>query len=206
MDLIKSGKVPTNKIMPSEHQLMHKFDCSRNIVVAAYQKLTSLGAVYSISKRGHFVAENFHNLIKPLSFLFKSNHETGSEILNVNELPQWMIDKHIIFLDGFRVFEKKYFDEENQIADGMVYISTKHIYENDEIDFEKPIIDFLIKKNAVLNIVYHLIFEPIEKYGSNPSLAVRFFGYDNESISIAGKFYIDPNYFEFYHQEFSLLG
>ncbi|MCU9937735.1 hypothetical protein NW731_04820 [Mycoplasmopsis felis] len=48
---------------------MEKMDCSRSIVVSAYQKLESIGAIYSISKRGHFVAENFHNLIKPIPFM-----------------------------------------------------------------------------------------------------------------------------------------
>ncbi|WP_334687340.1 GntR family transcriptional regulator [Mycoplasmopsis felis] len=69
IDLIVSKKIPVNKIMPSEHYVMEKMDCSRSIVVSAYQKLESIGAIYSISKRGHFVAENFHNLIKPIPFM-----------------------------------------------------------------------------------------------------------------------------------------
>ncbi|WP_426461376.1 winged helix-turn-helix domain-containing protein [Mycoplasma hafezii] len=205
MDLIRSGKIPVNKIMPSEHQLMHKFDCSRNIVVGAYQRLSALGAVYSISKRGHFVAENFHNLIKPISFLFKATSETGVEKA-VSELPQWMNEKHIIFPAGYRVFDKKYFNGDKLITEGEIFLSTKDIECDDEINMNKPIIDFLISKSLVTNVVYQLVFEKVEKFGMNPSLAIRFFGYDTESICIAGKFYIDPEYFEFYHQEFSLIG
>ncbi|MFL1058544.1 GntR family transcriptional regulator, partial [Mycoplasmopsis synoviae] len=42
------------------------------------------------------------------------------------------------------------------------------------------------------------------KFGANPSVAVIFYGYDDDSICIAGKFYVDPEDFKFYHQEFSL--
>ncbi|VEU71086.1 winged helix-turn-helix domain-containing protein [Mycoplasmopsis glycophila] len=204
MDLIRTRRIPVNKIMPSEHQLMHKFDCSRNIVVAAYQKLEFLGAVYSIQKRGHFVAENFHNLIKPISFLFAADKQTGVEVQGDVPLPQWAEDKNIIFVNGFRVFDKKFYKENELIAEARIFMSLKNIDQFEPIDCTKPLIDVLLEKEDLTNIVYELEFDNVEKFGQNPSLGIRFFGYDADSISIAGVFYVDPKHFKFFHQEFSL--
>ncbi|VEU73004.1 GntR family transcriptional regulator (plasmid) [Mycoplasmopsis gallopavonis] len=204
MDLIQSGRIPVNKIMPSEHQLMHKFDCSRNVVVSAYQKLESLGAAYSISKRGHFVAENFHNLIKPVSFLFESDRQVGDEVLDPVTLPEWTTKKRIIFIDGFRTFRKKYYKNQELIAESEIYLSLKNVDLYEPVDISKPIVDILLAKNELTNVVYEVTLVEKEMFGYNLVPVIRFFGYDIDSISIAGMFYIHPKHFKFYHQEFSL--
>ncbi|WP_027122153.1 GntR family transcriptional regulator [[Mycoplasma] imitans] len=210
-DLIDSGKVPVNKIMPSEHQLMKKFSCSRNIVITAYQKLSALGAVYSIHKRGRFVAENFHNLIKPLTVLLNVQKIEGEEVLIKDknkelELPEWAVKKRIIFVDGFRYFKKRYYIDDKLMGESDIYVSLKNISEFETIDPSVPAVDLLTQRKALTNVVYELEFDDVSKFGVKPALAVKFFGYDNDSICVAGRHYIHPKYFKFHHQEFSLFG
>ncbi|AAZ43530.2 winged helix-turn-helix domain-containing protein [Mycoplasmopsis synoviae] len=204
MELIQTGQMPPNKIMPSQHQLMKRFECSRNIIAAAYKKLEFLGAVYSISKRGYFVSENFHNLIKPLSFLLGVSRQDGYEIKNVDTLPDWATKKHIIFTNGFRTFFKNYFKEDKLIAESEIFLSLKCVSKKENINLNIPITDLLIRRKILTNVVYQIEFEKIIKFGANPSVAVIFYGYDADSICIDGKFYVDPENFKFYHQEFSL--
>ncbi|ADC31420.1 GntR-family transcriptional regulator [Mycoplasmoides gallisepticum str. F] len=210
-DLIHSGKVPVNKIMPSEHQLMKKFSCSRNIVIAAYQKLSALGAVYSIHKRGRFVAENFHNLIKPLSVLLNVEKIEGEEVLIKDknkrfQLPDWAIKKHIIFIDGFRCFKRRYYIDDKLMGESDIYLSLKNVSEVETIDPTVPVVDLLIQRKALTNVVYELEFDDLKKFGVKSALVIKFFGYDNDSICVAGKYYIHPKCFKFHHQEFSLFG
>ncbi|WP_245594771.1 winged helix-turn-helix domain-containing protein [Mycoplasma elephantis] len=203
IDLIKTQKVPTNKILPSEHALMIRFNCSRSIVIKAYQKLETLGAIYSISKRGHFVAENFHNLIKPISYLIGATSQEGVEIKDKN-LPQWMNEKRILFVYGHRSFDKTYFKDNEIIAKSNIYLSCKKVDKNEIIDFNKSLTDLLTERDGLNNMVYSLSYEEVDcLFDQKNIVVVTFFGYDDDSICIAGKYYINPKYFKFYHQEFS---
>ncbi|TNK92156.1 GntR family transcriptional regulator [Mycoplasmopsis pullorum] len=202
MDLIKTKKVPTNRIMPSEHALMAKFDCSRSVVISAYNKLESLGAVYSISKRGHFVAENFHNLIKPLGYMLGADSERGWEV-QTDQLPEWTVEDNIIFIQGFRFFEKEYFLNQEMIAKSEIYLSKKYLRDDQVPNLNQPLLDLLNDQNGISNIVYKLKYEKIKLYDRDELVVVYFFGYDDESISIAGKYFIKPENFIFFHQEFS---
>ncbi|MGZ9762185.1 GntR family transcriptional regulator [Mycoplasma sp. 394] len=202
IDLISTKKIPINMIMPSEHQLMNRFNCSRSVVVSAYQKLFSIGAIYSISKRGHFVAENFHNLIKPISYLIGVDRILGSETKET--LPNWFKDKNIIFTEGHRSFKMNYQKAGEIIAEGDIYVSTKNIDEFEPIDTRTPIINILIDRHSLKNIVYELKYEKVNKFGVDNMVVIAFWGYDSDSICIAGKYYIKPEHFKFYHQEFSL--
>ncbi|QDY88125.1 winged helix-turn-helix domain-containing protein [Mycoplasma anserisalpingitidis] len=204
MELIQSKKIPTNKIMPSEHALMMRFNCSRSVVVAAYQKLEALGAIYSISKRGHFVAENFHNLIKPVSYLIGCDKQTVKLRTRNFELPEWIINNQIIFVNGVEKFQKEYFKKGELVAEGEIYISGRYVNPETEIQENKSLIDYLNNSDGLTNIVYRLNYEKVNKFNHEFLVVVSFYGYDEDSISIAGKYYIKPEYFTFYHQEFSL--
>ncbi|TDV24213.1 regulatory GntR family protein [Mycoplasmopsis mustelae] len=202
IDLIASKKIPVNMIMPSEHQLMSRFNCSRSVVVSAYQKLFSIGAIYSISKRGHFVAENFHNLIKPISYLLNVDRILGQE--TKNNLPTWFKEKNIIFLAKHRSFKLSYEKKGEIIAEADIYVSTKNIDEFEPIDLRRPLVNILTERQSLKNMVYELKYEKVNKFNLNYMVVVSFWGYDDNSICIAGKYYIKPEHFKFYHQEFSL--
>ncbi|WP_036456764.1 GntR family transcriptional regulator [Mycoplasmopsis lipofaciens] len=205
LNLIKTGKVKTNGIMPSEHRLMMRFDCSRSIVVAAYQKLEAFGITYSIAKKGHFAAENFHNLIKPLSFLLNCTKQEGIEDKKVKELPNWIQQKHLSLVKDFRKFNKNYYRNDEIIAKSEIYVSTKSINFDKKIDLSKSILNKLIKNKNLNNLVYSLEYEDVDNmFGYQKIVVITMFGYDNDSINIAGKYYIHPDYFKFFHQEFSL--
>ncbi|WBP84082.1 GntR family transcriptional regulator [Mycoplasmopsis edwardii] len=205
IDLIKSKKVPVNKIMPSEHALMERFNCSRSVVVSAYQKLSALGAVYSISKRGHFVAENFHNLIKPVSFLLNVDKQWGEEIHDFIE-PEWFGERNIIFVDGTRMFRKFFYKKGEVIAEADIWVSTKNLDKYEPIDLSVPLIDVLSEREPIKNIVYDIHYEKeANRLGHENMMVLMIFGYDEDSICIAAKYYIKPEHFKFYHQEFSLL-
>ncbi|WP_322958286.1 GntR family transcriptional regulator [Mycoplasmopsis felis] len=202
IDLIVSKKVPVNKIMPSEHYVMEKMDCSRSIVVSAYQKLESIGAIYSISKRGHFVAENFHNLIKPIPFMLDVDRIFGNEVPSIK--PNWFQEKNIIFVNGFRTFEKQLEKKGQIIGEAEIYISLKVVDLYEPLNLNKPLVASLNDRKALKNIVYELKYEKCSKLNDELLVVITFWGYDNDSVSIAGKYYIKPEFFKFYHQEFSL--
>ncbi|UWV93425.1 GntR family transcriptional regulator [Mycoplasmopsis cynos] len=205
MDLIKSKKIPVNKIMPSENALMQRFNCSRSVVVVAYQRLSSLGAVYTISKRGHFVAENFHNLIKPVSLILKVEKQEGYEEIDFI-WPEWFEKKNIIFTEGARKFKKTYYKNDELIAYSDIWISTKNIAKDEIIDASKPLIDVLDEKETITNIVYEVQYENFFNYfGFEKMMVLTLFDYDEDSICIAGKYYIKPEHFKLFYQEFSLL-
>nr|WP_084477549.1 winged helix-turn-helix domain-containing protein [Mycoplasma leonicaptivi] len=203
IDLIATRKVPVNKIMPSEHALMARFNCSRSVVVAAYQRLSALGAIYSISKRGHFVAENFHNLIKPISLLIGADVQWGEEVPNTE--PEWFETKNIIFVHGSRSFVKKYEKNGSVIAEADIWVSLKHIDQDEPIDTTKPLIDILDNKERLTNVVYELKWEKVNRLDHEYMMVITLFGYDLDSICIAAKYYIKPEHFTFWHQEFSLI-
>lgn len=204
MDLIKTRKVPVNKIMPSEHAIMERFNCSRSVVVTAYLKLHALGAVYSIPKRGHFVAENFHNLIKPVSYLLQSDKQTGEEIYNFS-FPDWFEKNNIILVEGARAFKKTFYKDKQVIAEADLWISIKSIDKNELVDLTVPLVDILNARESIKNCVYRITYEKdVNRLGYKNMLVLTMFGYDEDSICIAGKYYIKPEHFEFFHQEFSL--
>ncbi|UUM19916.1 MULTISPECIES: GntR family transcriptional regulator [unclassified Mycoplasma] len=205
LELIKSKKIPVNKVMPSEHALMNRFECSRGVVVSAYNKLAALGAVYSINKRGHFVAENFHNLIKPLSYMLKCDQQIGVEITSKAESPKWFETKNIIFLNGYRVFEKEYFKDGIKIAEGITYVSSDLFKIVPEINLNESITDILLNNKMLNNIIYFLEYQNVNKFGFEKLVAINFYGYDTESISIAGTLYVHPDHFQFFHQEFGAV-
>ncbi|EFF41251.1 conserved hypothetical protein [Mycoplasmopsis alligatoris A21JP2] len=200
MDLIRTKKVPTNKIMPSEHALMLRFDCSRSIVVSAYHRLEALGAVYSITKRGHFVAENFHNLIKPISYIIGAQKHNG--VLKETENRQWLYDRNIVFEEDV-YYEKTYDKDEKEIGFAQCFILKK--YFDLGFDINKSLIDQLISKNGVNNTVYELKYETVNMYGCEKLVVIYLFGYDLESISFAARYVIHPDHFNIKHQEFSLV-
>ncbi|WP_322960356.1 GntR family transcriptional regulator [Mycoplasmopsis cynos] len=204
ISLIKSKKIPVNKIMPSEHALMQRFNCSRSVVVSAYLKLNALGATYSISKRGHFVAENFHNLIKPISSLLKVDKQWGEEVFDF-QWPSWFDERNIIFTDGARMFNKYFYKNNELIAEADVWLSTKNLDIYEPIDLSIPLLDSLSEREPVKNIVYEIKYEEANRLGYEKMMVIIFFGYNEDSICIAGKFYIKPEHFTFFHQEFSLL-
>ncbi|QZE12626.1 GntR family transcriptional regulator [Mycoplasma sp. Ms02] len=204
MELIKSRKIPTNKIMPSEHALMQRFNCSRSVVISAYNKLEALGAIYSIKKRGHFVAENFHNLIKPISFLLKTEQQRGTqERANMDKLPVWIKERNLIFPVEAQKFNKEYYKNGELAMISEQYISSEAIGD-DKVDPNSSLVDYLTKKGALLNIVYEMVYEEVDLFGLKQMVVIYTYGYDEESVSIAGKYYINPKYFKFFHHEFSL--
>ncbi|WP_025755130.1 winged helix-turn-helix domain-containing protein [Mycoplasmopsis cricetuli] len=205
LGLIKSKKIPPNKIMPSEHALMNHFNCSRGVVVSAYNKLAALGATYSINKRGHFVAENFHNLIKPLSFLLKCDKQQGIKINNLATDPDWFEKKNIIFISGYTTYEKEYFKEKRKIAQSTIYVTNKLFQVIEKLDLSKSIVDELVKNKMLNNIIYSLEYEDVNYFGVTKLVVITFHGYDADSISIAGKMYINPDDFRFFHQEFASI-
>lgn len=202
LDLIKTKKIPTNKVMPSEHALMHRFECSRGVVVSAYNKLAALGAVYSINKRGHFVAENFHNLIKPLSYMLKTDSQSGIEVTNEIREPQWFETKNVIFVNGWRAFAKEYFKENQKIAEATIYVSNNLFNSVDQLDLSSSITDALLKAKMLNNMIYFLEYQNVNKFEHEKLVVINFYGYDTESISIAGTMYVHPDHFQFFHQEF----
>ncbi|UUD36065.1 winged helix-turn-helix domain-containing protein [Mycoplasmopsis citelli] len=205
LELIKSKKIPVNKVMPSEHALMNRFECSRGVVVSAYNKLAALGAVYSINKRGHFVAENFHNLIKPLSYMLKCDQQKGIEVTNSVQAPKWFETKNIIFVNGYRAFAKDYFKENQLIAEGITYVSNDLFKVVPEVNLKESLTDILVNAKMLNNIIYFLEYQDVKKFGYEKLVVINFYGYDTESISIAGTLYVHPDHFQFFHQEFGSI-
>ena len=54
---IKAGKFKSGMIIPSRHQLMKKYSCSRGSIDTAIGGLSKKGILYSHQGKGTFVAE-----------------------------------------------------------------------------------------------------------------------------------------------------
>ncbi|TNK92844.1 GntR family transcriptional regulator, partial [Mycoplasmopsis pullorum] len=79
----------------------------------------------------------------------------------------------------------------------------KYLRDDQVPNLSQPLLDLLNDQNGISNIVYKLKYEKIKLYDRDELVVVYFFGYDDESISIAGKYFIKPENFIFFHQEFS---
>ncbi|QJB71435.1 GntR family transcriptional regulator [Mycoplasma sp. 1654_15] len=202
LSVINSKRGRLNRPLPSEHALMDKFQCSRTVVIRVYQRLFSIGAIYAVPKRGYFIAENFHNFIKPISFLLHADKIEGEE--KYKEIPDWFEGKNIKFINGYKYIEKKFYKNEEHIIDAEIYITANDILKDEILDFSRPLVAILNDKNQVKNMVYELKYEKVEKFGQNQLLVIYFWGYDKIGICIAGKYYVKPEHFIFYHQEFSI--
>ncbi|UVD81905.1 GntR family transcriptional regulator [Mycoplasma iguanae] len=202
-EIMDNKKVDIDQQLPSEHFLMEKFYCSRLTVVQVYNKLKSLGAVYTKPKKGYFVARNYHNLIKPISGSIKYNK---TNILNKSNYENtWFKDYEIKFDYGFNAFTKQYFNDLEMIMEADYFISKKY-NQSTNIEFEQNIIEYLVGKILVLNnVVYHLQYEDNNLWEYKKIVVIYMYGYDEEGIIIAAKYKIKPEHFKFSKQEFSLF-
>ncbi|MGY6172366.1 winged helix-turn-helix domain-containing protein [Candidatus Mycoplasma pogonae] len=201
INLIESKKVKTNQILPSENFLIEKFGSSRITVISAYKKLEQLGYVYTVPKKGRFVAENLCNIIEPISAKINSEN---SKIQKVDLAePDWFAKHKIIFTYGYDSYIKKYFKQNTLIMHAEYFVSKK--YSLPEVAAETNIIEFFLKRKVLKNTVYHLQYEKTNFWPEYQKLVVVYlYGYDDEGICIAGRYWIHPDDFYFTHQEFSL--
>ena len=54
--------------LPSEKAISIKYEVSRIVSTKVLSELRKIGAIYSIPKKGNFVAQYFSSLLKPLSY------------------------------------------------------------------------------------------------------------------------------------------
>ncbi|WP_284511065.1 hypothetical protein [Mycoplasmopsis cynos] len=132
--------------------------------------------------------ENFHNLIKPISSLLKVDKQWGEEVFDF-QWPSWFDERNIIFTDGARMFNKYFYKNNELIAEADVWLSTKNLDIYEPIDLSIPLLDSLSEREPVKNIVYEIKYEEANRLGYE-MMVIIFFGYDEDSICIAGKFYI----------------
>ncbi|WP_215773276.1 GntR family transcriptional regulator [Mesomycoplasma hyorhinis] len=202
ISIINSKRGRLNRPLPSEHALMDKFSCSRTVVIRVYQRLFSIGAIYAVPKKGYFIAENFHNFIKPISFLLHVDKIEATQ--KQQQIPQWFESRKINFINGYRCYEKQLFKEGEHIADAEVFISENDLEKDEVLDLNRPLVAILNEKSQIKNIVYELRYEKVAKFGLENMVVITFWGYDKIGVCIAGKYYVKPEHFLFFHQELSV--
>ncbi|MGZ9413351.1 winged helix-turn-helix domain-containing protein [Mycoplasma sp. 480] len=204
--LIKNRVLEPNELMPSEHFLMEKFGVSRITAINAYQQLEGIGAIYTRSKLGRYVAENFSGLAKAYSSLIKYEYSTTQKIERIEgDEPQWFYRQNIIFLLGFNAFRKQYFNKnKEEIMVAEHYVSRR--YELPEkMDQQFSILEHLVKTPlAITKMAYKLKYEKVDKWGFEYLVVIYAWGYDEAGISVASRYVVHPEYFTFFHTEKNL--
>lgn len=206
INLINTKKIKVNEIMPSEYFLMEKFGISRITAINAYKKLENIGAVYSKNKQGRYVAEHFYGMIKPFSELLDSDHSTIKKSREVKE-PKWFEEFNIKFIDGWNSYHKEYFKENDEkFMVAKHYISKKYDLPEMETSSSFSLTNFFIENRPVMkNMNYKLRYEKVNEWGFEYLVVVYVWGYDEKGICLSSRYIVHPKYFEFYHQEKSLI-
>jgi len=154
---IESEKLPYQSLMPSENQLIIRFDCSRNTVRRAIAMLAEEGYVQPMHGRGvrviytkSEVASNF--LIGGIETFRESakrnNFKTTTKLVLFAEI---VADERVSRRTGFQVGKELYFVQRVRLLDGDPCIFDVSV-------FDKSLVPGLTKEICV-----HSIYNYIEK-------------------------------------------
>ena len=83
-DMIADGTLKSGDKLPTERELVEKFNVSRASIREALRSLESIGIVESKQGEGNFIGRNIENILyEPLSILFMLRNNTSQEIFEL---------------------------------------------------------------------------------------------------------------------------
>ncbi|NQZ66049.1 MAG: GntR family transcriptional regulator [Mycoplasmatales bacterium] len=180
---IISGKLRSNEKLPSEKQLSIKHDVSRIVATNVYKNLKKIGAIYSIPKKGFFVAENLTGIVISVNNFYKIDKLIDSE-------P----DIDLVLENDLYNF--KYFKREHYSKGILKIVSYNWINTNSfEYKKNKDFIDDGILNEKITKSTHKLKFEKIFAFNHEENLVDTTFYYFNQNIIYIEKTIVDKKYF-----------
>jgi DNA-binding transcriptional regulator YhcF (GntR family) len=111
------NKVYNNELKPndkllSENALSIKYGVSRIVASRVFSELKKIGAVYSLPKKGNFIAEYFNGLLESVSDEYKIDKVLYIKMDYYD--PAFFKEKNIY--GNFEVFKKEYYKNDELIV------------------------------------------------------------------------------------------
>ena len=130
---IEEGVYPKQSLMPSEHELISEYDCSRNTVRRALAMLGSDGYVQSVHGKGVYViyspveqAAFTIGVIESFRESAERNHlKVVTKVVSFSELA---VDEKIASKTGFPVGEMIYYIQRVRYLDGRALILDTNLF------------------------------------------------------------------------------
>ena len=190
---IASKKLKVDDKLPSEQGISIKYGVSRIVASRVFSLLRKIGAIYTIPKKGNYVARYFQGLIKPIGFEY-----------DIDKMIDMPMDHYIpdFFAkngwDGNFKVVKRFFNRN----DKTIIKSENWIDKNIAISSDIPIIDSVLSYSNVVSSVLFLRFEKFDENDDEKSLVTYRVVYSSTGISLISRYTINEEDFLFIKQEF----
>ena len=195
---IYKGEYKVNDKLPSEKSISIRFGVSRIVASKVFSELRKIGAIYSVPKKGYFVAKYFEGLIKPLSFEYQID-KISDDVHPIDqnkmfEKEEWIID------DSFLTLERKYFRNNELIINSEIWLKKEEWYKKEE-----SITDILLDEIVITSSVTITKFEKFKNEDEKESLVSYRVYFFDEGIACIYRYVVDPKHFKLIKQEFNII-
>ena len=192
---ISSGKYRVNDKLPSEKAITIKYDVSRIVASRVFLELKKIGAIYSIPKKGNYVAMFFEGLLKPMHFSYGTNNNKDG--LMEDYRPD-MFDR-LKIKDEFNTFTRNYYKDNETIVKSQNWI------DKDIVILEsKSIIESIKEKYTIVSSITLSKFELFLPDDKTKKLVTYRVIYTTSKAVHISRFTVDEEHFEIIKQEFIL--
>lgn len=195
LDDIAQGKYDVNEKMPSEQAISIKYGVSRIVSSRVFSELRKIGAIYSISKKGNFIARFFEGLIKPISYSYNANI--------IEEFP--MEDYRTSFFEEYNVLgDFNTFSRKHRRASKLIIESDNWVHKTVKHNPKLSVFDNISPQITITSAISVLFFEKWRKTDKNDSLITYKILYFDDGIAAIIRYKVDPTEFKMVKQEFAL--
>lgn len=193
---IFSGKLKPNQKLASEQQITIKYEVSKIVAIKAFDILKKIGAIYSLPKKGFFVAEYFANIIRSID----EEYKTSSFEDTIKFLGTPPLNKNTDLTFKYKTFTRKHIRNKKLIMHSWNWLN------EDVISYEenKDLVSKLVWSDKLISAVSILRFEKIEVFDQKVNLVLTKIYYGQNVIAFVQKVVIEPKIFYFLKNEWSI--
>ncbi len=194
LDKMHSKEYKINQKLPSEKAIAIKYNVSRIVASRVFFELRKIGAIYTIPKKGSFVAKFFQGLVKPISFEYDIDNYKDSQMENYE--PESFSEYEI--KGKFKTFKRTYFKDKKEI------IVSENWINSDLIIFpEKNLVDMVTQQAEVVSSISITKFEINSKTKKEDLITYKILYFD-KGIALVSRILVDKNKFKIIKQEFTI--
>ena len=193
---IEQGHYVKNEKLPSENQFVIKYGVSRTLVSRAFEILKQTGAIYSIPKKGYFVAEFFSGLVQSVAFFVKASHWEDQKVSI--KIPEFIKAKtKLANVKTISCLKRTYFKDRQKIAIAYNWYD----FQKFNITSQKPIIDTLLDQGILKSSISNYVFENENEFTNSLNIINYQINYSYDAVVHAAKIIVKPPYFYLVKQE-----
>ena len=192
--IYKKELLPNDKL-PSEMQISIKYNVSRIVATKAYNSLKQIGAIYSIPKKGFFVAEHFSGIISSINDEYNID-----ELKDIKEYIALEHDGYINSIsEKFLSFKREHFRDRQ-----LVIVSHNWLNEDIQKYQNEDIVRKMIWDNKLISAVNILKFEHFNAFGQDVNLVNTKIFYSQKNIAYIQKNVVSPKFFSLIKKEWAI--